>query len=180
MTPEHRTRGLVIKELGDETLVYDLERHRAHCLNRAAALVFRGSDGRTSVRVLARRLRRELDAPADEAWVLLAIRRLRRARLLEEVAGPQELRVRVSRRELLRRVGLTAGALLPLVTTLVAPTAAQTFTCVVGNAGCSGQPFATCCNCGNPADCCMGCACDGFGACKDGQGAGVNPCPGTC
>lgn len=180
MTPERRTSGLVVRELDDETLVYDLKHHQAHCLNRAAALVFENSDGRTSVRVLARLLRRKLQAPADEAWVLLAIRRLRKAHLLKDPAGSNDLRALVSRRDLLRRVGLTAGALLPLVTTLVAPTAAQVQTCVVGNAGCSGEPFGLPCHCGNPGDCALNCACDGFGACKDNGGAGPGACPGTC
>src|SRR5258708_10867387 len=33
-----RTKGLVVTELKGEMLVYDLERHRAHCLNPAAAV----------------------------------------------------------------------------------------------------------------------------------------------
>ena len=182
MAPERRTRALVVRELDDEMLVYDLQCHQAHCLNRTAALVFKGSDGRTTVHALARRLRRQIDAPADEAeaLVLLAIRRLRRAHLLKDVAGAQRRYARVSRRELLRRAGLTAGALLPLVTTLVAPTAAQVQTCVVGNAGCSGQLFGLPCHCGNPADCSITCGCDGTGACKDNGGAGPGACPGAC
>src|SRR5437867_3082627 len=34
--PARRTEGLVLTELTGEVLVYDLERHRAHCLNPAA------------------------------------------------------------------------------------------------------------------------------------------------
>ena len=41
MKPRARTEGLVVTELPDELLVYDLERHRAHCLNPTAALVFK-------------------------------------------------------------------------------------------------------------------------------------------
>ncbi len=37
--PRARTSGLVVKVLGDEVLVYDLARHRAHRLNHAAAAV---------------------------------------------------------------------------------------------------------------------------------------------
>jgi hypothetical protein len=171
----------VIRELPDELLVYDLDRHRAHCLNRTAALVFRHCDGETSVKQLATILRRELDVPADEKWVGLALETLRKAHLLADVPKPAGNGARYSRRELLRRAGLASAAALPVVVSLLAPTpAAAVATCVVGNAGCSGQPFGTQCNCGNPADCGLNCACDGFGACKDGGGAGVNPCPGTC
>ena len=38
MKPMRRTEGLVVKELEDEVLVYDLERHRAHCLNAPAGV----------------------------------------------------------------------------------------------------------------------------------------------
>ncbi len=41
--PHGRKDGLVVKELGNETLVYDLERDEAHCLNQTAALVWKTS-----------------------------------------------------------------------------------------------------------------------------------------
>ncbi len=158
MKPRRRTQGLVVKELADEVLVYDLERHRAHCLNRAAALVFEHCDGRASVGELTRLLRRELGAPADEKWVLLAVERLDRARLLEKRPDALRRAPRVSRRELLRRAGLMGAALVPLVTSLVAPTpAAATSFCVVD---CTGQFFGTPCN--SPS---CDLFCDGFGNC---------------
>ena len=47
--PRARKDGLVIKELSNETLVYDLERDEAHCLNQTAGLVWKQCDGRTTV-----------------------------------------------------------------------------------------------------------------------------------
>jgi hypothetical protein len=46
LMPRARRDELVVEELDDETLVYDLERHKARCLNHTAALVWRcwGSD----------------------------------------------------------------------------------------------------------------------------------------
>ena len=123
MKPRARTQGLVVTELPDELLVYDLERHRAHCLNPTAALVFKHCDGRRSVAQIARILRRELDvdAPADESLVWLSLDRLERARLLEErEAAPAA----PSRRELVRRVALVAASL-PVVATILAPTPAE-------------------------------------------------------
>jgi len=181
MKPQRRVDGLVIRELPDELLVYDRERHRAHCLNRAAALVFRHSDGETSVKELATILRRELDVAADEKWVGLALEKLRKAHLLEDAPKGARNGVRYSRRELLRRAGLASAAALPVVISLLAPTPAMAAaTCVAGNAGCTGQAFGTPCNCGNPADCALNCACDGFNLCKDNGGAGPGACPGTC
>jgi hypothetical protein len=53
----------VIQELPDETLVYDLQRNRAHCLNRTAALVWRHCDGQATVADLARSLKDTLNLP---------------------------------------------------------------------------------------------------------------------
>jgi hypothetical protein len=125
MRPRRRVEGLLIRELPGELLVYDLEEHRAHCLNRAAALVFERSDGETSVRDLARMLHRELGAPADEGWVELALEKLGEAGLLREVSDePARSGARPSRREMLRRAGLASAAALPIVLSIVAPTPA--------------------------------------------------------
>ena len=51
--PEARREDIVVQELPDETLVYDLKRHKALCLNRAAGLVWKHCDGRTSVAEMA-------------------------------------------------------------------------------------------------------------------------------
>ena len=40
LMPRARQDELVVEELPDETLVYDLKRHKARCLNRTAALVW--------------------------------------------------------------------------------------------------------------------------------------------
>jgi hypothetical protein len=165
MNPEKRRHGLVVKELPEEVLVYDLERHRAHCLNPAAAVVFKSCDGKRTVAEIARLLRRETGAPADEAWVHLALDRLERARLLEE-RGALRAGRSVSRRDLLRKAGVGLAAALPLVTSIVAPTpteaAASCKDCCSSAA--DGTP------CGNPIALCTGmCSCQG-GLCLGGCG----------
>ena len=64
--PAARQAGLVVRELPGETLVYDLENNKAHCLNGTAALVWRRCDGQTTVAELAQTLHEELGLPADE------------------------------------------------------------------------------------------------------------------
>jgi hypothetical protein len=39
--PKARKERLVVKELAQETLVYDENNHKAHCLNPTAALVWK-------------------------------------------------------------------------------------------------------------------------------------------
>jgi hypothetical protein len=145
-----------------ETLVYDRRRHRAHCLNRPAAIVFRHCDGTRTVAELARILDRELGAPLGRDGVWLALDRLGRARLLEQRVSPPADARRLSRRELVRRVGI--AVLLPAVTSVLAPTPAQAAaTCV---SDCTGKAFGTPCSSTAPANCF--CTCDGAGTCVGG------------
>src|SRR5436309_937047 len=85
--PSARSGQLVVRELPDETLVYDLERHQAHCLNSTSAFVWKYCDGKTTVVEMTRLLSRELAAPVDDDVVWLALGQLRRLHLLEEGSG---------------------------------------------------------------------------------------------
>jgi hypothetical protein len=141
MKPRARKDGLVVQELPEETLVYDLERNRAHCLNRAAALVWRHSDGRTTPSDLARMLENEVGLPDDEAVVHLALERLAKAHLLEGQAPRLPAPAHYTRRDVLRRLGAAAGlaVLLPAVQSIVAPEAAQAAS-MITSAQCSANP----------------------------------------
>jgi len=130
MLPRAREEGLVVRELPDEVLVYDLDRHKAHCLNRSAALVWRHCDGQTTVAEMAALLQRELKSPADETVVWLALDRLGRAHLLREPAVPPGSAARYSRREVMRKMGMGAAVLVPMVTSIVAQAATSTASCV--------------------------------------------------
>jgi hypothetical protein len=92
MFPHARQDTLLIREMRDEIVVYDLERHQAHSLTRTAALIWRMCDGQTSVPELARRVEEELNTPIDERVVWLVLQRLEQANLLREaVSRPKEI-----------------------------------------------------------------------------------------
>jgi hypothetical protein len=113
---------LLVQELQDETLVYDRVQHRAHCLNRTAALVWRFCDGRRTVTELMRCMESELGAPVDDQLVWHALDQLAEVGLL---AGPlMPAMTHMSRRELIRKSGIAAAVALPLITSITAPTAA--------------------------------------------------------
>ena len=127
--PRRRKQGLAVQNLPNEVLVYDLDRHRAHCLNEAAATVWRHCDGKTTVSQMARMLQDELDVSADPELVRYAIDRLARARLLEGASGV----ARYSRRDFmarLKKLGLAASVTLPVVSSIVSPTPAHAMSCV--------------------------------------------------
>jgi hypothetical protein len=121
--PLARTDALVIKELQDEVLVYDLKRHKAHCLNQASAIVWQHCDGRTTVEQMASLLERELASAVDVDVVWLALTQLRRFHLLEE-ASPKTGIIKVTRRDLVRKY-IPAALVLPLILSIPSPTAAQ-------------------------------------------------------
>jgi len=159
MRPVARRGGLLIRELPDELLVYDQEQHRAHCLNRTAAQVFRHADGTRTVGELALLLAPEGDRAAGESAVEAALARLGEAGLLASAPPPPGL----SRREVVRRVGIGAAILLPAVASIVAPTPAEAAaTCATS---CTGKPDGTPCTCFGANPCTATCV---TGSCSDG------------
>lgn len=162
--PTKRAQGLVVTDLMGETLVYDLERHRAHCLNPAAAVVFRHCDGSRSVDELAGILERELGVPADLDGIWLALEQLGRAGLLRQRLSRPPGTDRLSRRQLARRLGI--AVLLPAVTSILVPTPAEAAASCVTSCGPPNKPFGTPCSSTAPLNCL--CTCDGAGTCVGG------------
>ena len=103
LVPKARHNDLVVQELGDEVLVYDLKLHQAHCLNRTAALIWEHCDGKQTVWGLARLLEQKLGVVTDEEVVWLGLRQLNKFHLLQERMAPSAGPERISRRELGRR-----------------------------------------------------------------------------
>ena len=164
MKPATRRTGLVVRELADEVIVYDLDRHQAHCLNRTAATIFRGANGSRSFDDLGLLLGRGFPQAERDAVVRLALDQLCAAKILDLDASTPPPAQGPSRRHVLRQAGLGAALLLPAVVSMLAPTPAEAAaTCVTD---CSGQLFGTGCNCStNPtAQPCEN-VCDGSGFC---------------
>ena len=123
LRPEARRERLLVEEVGDDLVIYDLQSHRAHRLNRAAALVWRSCDGRKTIAALNRVLERELNSAIDEAIVWKALCRLGKARLLREPVRQAAAAPGMTRRQVLATLGRNAGLalLLPFVTSITVP-----------------------------------------------------------
>ena len=78
--PIARKSGLVIQEMPDEVLVYDLDSNKAHCLNQTAATVWKACDGNTSITEISR----ICGDSGNEDLVWLAIDQLSENNLLEK------------------------------------------------------------------------------------------------
>ncbi|MGI8885292.1 MAG: PqqD family protein, partial [Pyrinomonadaceae bacterium] len=125
LKPLARTSRLIVEELSDEVLIYDLDRDKAHHLNRSASIVWKHCDGLATTNEIAKILSREMASPVSEELVWLALYELEDAFLLQnKIKGPPAVSL-MSRRQM--TAGLSAAALLaiPVILSLVAPAAAQ-------------------------------------------------------
>ena len=141
--PLARQASLIVKEVDDETLVYDLETDKAHCLNRTAARVWKSCDGRNTVTDIATQLSSS-DAPVEENLIWLALDQLEKFKLLDEAPAKPALLAGLTRRQMVARLGIAAVAL-PAIVSIVTPHA---------YAQASLRPPGTCCV--NPQDCTSG------------------------
>lgn len=139
--PVARKEGLVIQEMPQEVLVYDLDSNKAHCLNQTAALIWKSCDGKNSVAEITRLIGAEAGNAVPEDLVWLAIDQLSEKNLL---ANNLKADFKGStRREVIKKIGLAAVIGLPLVASLTAPTsvlAATSCTCPAGISDCAAQP----------------------------------------
>lgn len=146
--PMARQKGLVVQEMPDEVLVYDLDTNKAHCLNQSAAFVWRSCDGASSVGDIVKQFEANGKGKVTEDFVWLAIDQLNENGLLESGMAPRF--AGQSRRQVLKTIGLASMVALPVIASLVAPQkalGAASCLCTVGGAACpaTGCP-ATVCN----------------------------------
>jgi Coenzyme PQQ synthesis protein D (PqqD) len=130
--PFLRTENLVVKELPNELLIYDLEKNKAFCLNETARLIMDECDGKTSIDEATESLSRKLKSKVTEDMVWMVVEQFEKSNFLK---GNYEIPVqtsRVSRRKILQTAA-ALGIALPIVTSLVAPTA------IHAQSGCIGQ-----------------------------------------
>lgn len=161
--PVARKEGLVIQEMPDEVLVYDLETNKAHCLNSTAAAIWKSCDGQNSVNDISKYMEKTMGGVVGEDMIWLAIDQLSEKNLLSTEITPKFNGQ--TRREVIKKVGLAAVVALPIVTSLVAPTAASAgSTCPTGT-GCT---------------CTLGMTCMTAGGCACNSGTGTNNCPSQC
>jgi hypothetical protein len=149
--PKALSENLIVEELDGETLVYDVERNRAHCLNSTAGQVWKLCNGRRTLNEIARQLHRGTSKPdaerikATEELVWLALDQLNRDHLLIKETFARSGVPSISRREAMRRVGIGAAIAIPIVASITAPTAVQAGSCKPSGA-----------NCGTGSQCCSG------------------------
>ncbi len=153
-SPKARENGLVVQEMQDEVLVYDLDSNKAHCLNETAAFVWRSCDGTNSVADIVKEFETNSKGKVSEDFVWLAIDQLTENGLLAD--GAEKPFAGRSRREVLKKIGLASLVALPVVASLVTPQSAM----AAASCACSGPA-----NCTNRVPCPSRTNCNGGGVC---------------
>lgn len=192
--PLSRKEQIVVQEAQDELLIYDLRENKALCLNQTSAFVWQKCDGTKSVAEIALLLSKKFKSPVSEDFVWLALQQFKKDNLLEqsnELTTPLD---GLSRRDVIKRVGFASMVALPVVASVIAPTAvaAQSGGCGcfapgnmanLSNPGCSCTGSSDCCggSCGLSGNLCIamsvntGPACCPIVNCPPQNGAGIPP-----
>jgi hypothetical protein len=155
--PKARKDQLIVKELPEETLIYDLRTDKAHCLNSTAALVWKNCDGQRTVENIVAVAEQETGSAIDERLVWLGLEQLNSSNLLESAPAMPGHLAGMTRRQLVRHIGAAALAL-PVIMSIASPTPAQgasACACTTPNCRPAGCP------CANPGDCVNPLSCTG-------------------
>lgn len=123
--PVSKSRDVVVQEVGDELLIYDLVTNRAFALNKTSAIVYRACDGETGFDDL------KVDYAFTDDLIYLALDELKRNNLITGYETGRHFKG-LTRREAVRRVGLASMIALPVISSLVAPIAAQSLSACNG------------------------------------------------
>ena len=160
--PMARQNGIVVQEMPDEVLVYDLDSNKAHCLNQSAALVWKSCDGTNTAQDIVRQFESTGGGKVTEDFVWLAIDQLNENGLLQNEVAPRFQGQ--SRRQVLKTIGLASMVALPIIASLAAPSTAL---------------GAVSCNCLRDFDCTVPshASCPSITSCRVQQGVCAPPLP---
>jgi hypothetical protein len=146
-----------VQEFADEVLIYDLNKNQAFCLNQTSAIIWQACDGKNSISQINQIIKRKLNSSVSEDFVLFALEELKKQHLIENDL-PQFF-AGLTRREVVKKIGITTMLALPIVTSFVAPTAAN-------------AASVSCTDCARMNDSCSpGCE-TALGTCYDNSGCG--------
>ena len=176
--PRGRSKDILVQRLKNETLIYSLKTSKALCLNETATFVFEKCDGKTSVCDIADSLTRKTNKPVSENFIWMAINQLCQDGLLENCGELKSPLDGMSRREVIKRIGLGSAVSFPIISSVVAPSAllAQSMNCTVA-------PFDSSCQyggviiglCSTPG-CIAACTTEAATSCVSNTGSYANTC----
>ena len=120
--PKSKKNNIVVQNLDTETLVYDLNINKAFCLNETSAMVWQLCDGTKSISEIADLMSKNLKMLVSEDFVWLAISNLQKEKFIE-IESNQPFFDGKSRREVIKKIGFASMIALPVVASVIAPSA---------------------------------------------------------
>ncbi len=123
--PESRQSDILVQDLDDELLIYDLQVNKVFCLNQTSALVFQLCDGARTALEISELMSKKLGLLISEEFVWLALQELEKKNLLGHSGELTDHLTSLSRRKMIKSVGLSSMAALPIIASVAVPTAAQ-------------------------------------------------------
>jgi hypothetical protein len=123
--PYARRSEIVIQAFDDESLIYDLNNHKAFHLNHTSALIYQFCDGKHSLEEISSLVSAKLQQLVSEEVIRLAVADFKKDNLLENSETVPDFFADKSRREIIKRIGISTMIALPLVSSVIAPTALQ-------------------------------------------------------
>lgn len=174
ITPKVRNENIIVQELLDETLLYDMKVDKVYCLNHSLSAVYHACDGKKSLPELQTIVSEKLQTSITNEFILLSLKQLDEKDLLAESdkLNEQINLAGMSRRQLVKNAGLATIIALPLISSLVAPQGVNAISSCVNPNPCS--PFSTPLVQGN---CCPGFLCVYNGSATEGTCSPVTPPP---
>lgn len=123
--------NILVQELDKELLLYDLTRDKVYCLNETSLIIWNLCDGENTVEDIRRQVSIQLKTQIAEEMIWLAIDKLKQEQLLENYQEIQISFSGLSRREVIKKVGLSTMIALPFISAVTAPnaTSAQSQSC---------------------------------------------------
>jgi hypothetical protein len=136
--PLARSEQLLVESVGEELVLYDVDKDEAHCLNPLAATVFAACDGSNDTALLAQLAADRLQRPVSPEDVDNVLAQLDEKALLTVAAPRRE--GGMSRRGFVRRAALVGAAAVPVVASVAAPRNAWAVaSCLSAGASCTGD-----------------------------------------
>ncbi|MCB1026037.1 MAG: PqqD family protein [Acidobacteria bacterium] len=131
--PRSRTENIIQRQIDDEILLYDLESNKAFSLNKTASTVYRYCDGRSKMEEVVKKEDLKFET------IMLALHHLNQENLIESSAEFESGFEGLSRRQIVKTMGIGSIAALPLISAVVAPLAinAQSVSLLATGAACT-------------------------------------------
>jgi len=136
--PTARKDNIVVQEFDNELLIYDLRANKALCLNPTSAKVWSKCNGLKSIKRIREELERETRSVVTDELVWLALDQLKKQNLIQEEKEIPSSFEGLSRREVIRRIGIGSMVALPVIIAMIAPLPAYAASgCVAVTPGCA-------------------------------------------